>query len=64
MLENQADFRRGYATNDHIFTLKCLIDLYLSKKKKLFCALVDFRNQLFQQYNHWNRIHTDFLIFV
>ena len=44
MLEDQAGFRRGYTINDHIFTLKCQIDLYLSKKKKkLFCAFADFR---------------------
>ena len=26
--EEQAGFRKNYSTNDHIFNLKCLIDLY------------------------------------
>ena len=32
----------GYGTVDHIFNLKCLIDLYLFGRKKLYCAFVDF----------------------
>ena len=28
---------------DHVFTLKSLIDIFLHKKKKLFCAFVDFK---------------------
>ena len=34
--EDQAGFRAGYSTLDHIFTLKCIIDIYLQKKKKEF----------------------------
>ena len=41
--QEQAGFRKGHNTLDHIFSLHCLIDLYLSKKKKLYCAFVDFR---------------------
>ena len=41
--EEQAGFRKGYSTSDHIFTLKCLIDLYLFKKKRLYCAFIDYR---------------------
>ena len=41
--ESQAGFRKGYSTIDHIFVLKMLIDYYMcSRKKKLFCAFVDF----------------------
>ena len=36
--EEQAGFRPGYSTADHIFTLKSIIDIYLSNHKKLFCA--------------------------
>ena len=39
----RAGFRKGYTTNDHIFNMKCLIDVYLSKKKTTFCAFLDFR---------------------
>ena len=36
--EDKAGSRKNYGTNDHIFNLRCLIDLFLFKKKKLFCA--------------------------
>ena len=32
--EEQTGFRKTYGTNDHMFKLKCLIDLFLFKKKK------------------------------
>ena len=41
--EEQAGFREGYSTIDHIFTLHAIIDMYLSKNKKLFCAFIDYR---------------------
>ena len=40
--ENQAGFREEYSTLDHMFLLKCVIDLYKWKKKKLFCLFVDY----------------------
>ena len=43
LLENQAGFRSEYSTNDHMFTLKSIIDLYLSSGRRLFCAFVDYR---------------------
>ena len=36
--EEHAGFRSGYITLDHIFSLKCIIDIYLSKNKRLFTA--------------------------
>ena len=41
--ENQSGFRKGYATIDHVFTLKTIIDIYLSRKKRLYYAFVDFK---------------------
>ena len=38
----QAGFRRNYSTLDHIFTLKAIIDIYLSRQKKLYCAFIDY----------------------
>ena len=38
----QAGFRSGFSTTDHMFCLKALIDIYLSKKKKLYCCYVDY----------------------
>ena len=43
MCEEQAGFRKGYSTTDHIFNLKCLIDLYLHRGRKLYCVFVDYR---------------------
>ena len=40
--ENQAGFRSGYSTVDHIFTLHVLTELLKRKKKKLFCLFVDY----------------------
>ena len=28
---------------DHIFNLKCSVDLYLHRNKHLFCAFIDYR---------------------
>ena len=33
LCEEQAGFRKKYGTTDHIFNLKCLIDLYLFRGK-------------------------------
>ena len=33
LCEEQAGFRKNYSTTDHIFNLKCLIDLYLFRGK-------------------------------
>ena len=42
LAENQAGFRAGYSTNDHIFVLHALIEIFKVKKKKLFCSFIDF----------------------
>ena len=36
----QAGFKQGFSTTDHSFSLKTLIDLYLMKKKRLYCCFV------------------------
>ena len=40
--EEQVGFRQGHSTLDHVFVLKNIIDLYLYKKKKLYCLFVDY----------------------
>ena len=43
LAEEQAGFRKNYSTVDHIFSLKMLIDIYLSKKKRLYCSFIDYQ---------------------
>ncbi|VDI28266.1 Hypothetical predicted protein [Mytilus galloprovincialis] len=40
--ENQSGFRQKYSTTDNIFTLYSFFELLKCKKKKLYCAFVDF----------------------
>jgi len=40
--DKQAGFRKDHSTLDNTFVLKCLIDLFLSNNKKLYCAFVDY----------------------
>ena len=53
LAEEQAGFRKGYSTIDHIFNLKCLIDLYLFRGKKLYCAFIDYK----KAFDSVNRIY-------
>ena len=41
--ESQAGFRKGYSIIDNLFMLKCIIDLFVWKKRKLFCLFIDYR---------------------
>ena len=38
----QAGFRNNFSTLDHLFTLYGLIDILLHKKKRLYCAFLDY----------------------
>ena len=38
----QAGFRTSCSTIDHIFSLHFLIDLYLQRKKRIFCSFIDY----------------------
>ena len=56
--EEQAGFREGYSTLDHIFVLNSLIDLYLSRKKRLYCAFVDCKKafDLVDRSSLWSKL--------
>lgn len=40
--ENQCGFRQNYSTLDNIFSIFILFQILKSKKKKLYCAFIDF----------------------
>ena len=56
--EEQAGFRKGYSTLAHVFTFKCLLDLYTSKKKRLYCCFVDYRKAFdtIDRTNLWRKL--------
>ena len=39
----QSGFRKGHSTMGHVFALHCLIDVYLQRKRRLFCAFIDYK---------------------
>ena len=39
----QAGFRAGHSTVDHVFTLHCIIDFFSAKKKRLYCLFIDYQ---------------------
>ena len=39
----QAGFRAGHSTVDHVFTLDCIIDFFSAKKKRLSCLFIDYK---------------------
>ena len=45
--ENQAGFRKGYRTSDHIFTLHAIITHFVhADNRKLYACFVDFKKHL------------------
>ena len=57
--ENQAGFRKGYQTTDHIFTLNAIIIHTINvKKKPLFVCFMDFK-KAFDKVSHlilWQKL--------
>lgn len=43
LCENQTGFRKHYSTTDNMFVLYSLFDILRMKKKKLYCAFIDFK---------------------
>jgi hypothetical protein len=44
IIENQCGFRSGYSTTDCMFVL--FFGILKNKKKKLFCAFIDFEKRI------------------
>lgn len=41
--EEQAGFRPGYSTADHILSLSLIINFYLQRRERLYCCFIDYR---------------------
>ena len=56
--DEQAWFRNGHSTLDHIFVLHSLIDLYVSKKETVYCAFVDYKKafDLVDRTSLWSKL--------
>ena len=56
--QEQTAFRHGYSTLDHIFTLHTLIEMYLQKGKRMYCAFVDYQKafDLINRCKLWHKI--------
>ena len=49
--ENQVAYRKGYCTLDHVFSLKCLLDIFLGSGAKIYSCFVDY-SKAFDSINH------------
>ena len=56
--EEQAGFRSGYSTIDHIFVLHTLISIYQGQKRKVYCAFVDYKKafDLIDRSSLWSKL--------
>ena len=56
--DEQAGFRNGHSTLEHIFVLHTLIDLYLSKKERVYCAFIDYKKafDLVDRTSLWSKL--------
>ena len=56
--DNQAGFRRGYSTIDHIFTLNSILEFYLHHRKKIYAAFIDYRKafDLIDRTSLWKKV--------
>ena len=41
--QNHTGFRKHYSTMDNVFALQALFDILSSKKRKMYCAFIDFQ---------------------
>ena len=56
--EEQAGFREGYSTLDHIFALHSLVEFYLTRRKRLYCAFIDYKKafDLVDRSSLWSKL--------
>lgn len=56
--DEQAGFRADHSTLDHIFTLHSIVNFYLQKRKRLYCAFIDYRKafDLIDRSKMWQKL--------
>ena len=53
--KEQAGFREGYSTTDHVFVLTHSIELYQSIHKRIYCAFIDY-SKAFDRTLLWQKL--------
>ena len=43
--DEQAGFRHGYSTMDHVFTLYSILHVYMDRDKRIYCAFIDYKKK-------------------
>ena len=58
MGDEQAGFRADHSTLDHIFTLHSIINFYLQKHQRLYCAFIDYKKafDLIDRSKLWHKL--------
>ena len=56
--ENQAGFRSGYSTPNHIFTLHLIIELYLHSHKRVYTVFIDYKKafDFIERSSLWHKV--------
>lgn len=56
--DEQAGFRSNHSTLDHIFTLYPIVDFYLRKKRRIYCAFIDYEKafDLVDRTSLWSKL--------
>ena len=56
--EEQAGFRHGYSTLDHIFVFHSILSIYLHKKRKVYVAFIDYKKafDLIDRSSLWSKL--------
>ena len=56
--DEQAGFRQGHSTVDHIFALHAILSIYLSAGKRVYCAFIDYKKafDFVDRVSLWNKL--------
>ena len=56
--DEQAGFRQGHSTVDHIFALHAILNVYLAAGKRVYCAFIDYKKafDFVDRVSLWNKL--------